>query len=219
MSCVQVLIWKHLWKLLVCRHIVDRTLHVVYIRVIIQWRHLRREPIHRPSELIESLIVFKLATTLPSVALTVISLECGHSIVILGIVHCTAVHASQTARMRTRELVNILYWQHLKLRELRLSLSIVDKIWLPSSPNLYVLDRLIKWLIFGRDQVSRTQVARVNLPRISHVKFCESLIKHQLIIRYLVTTILVRRRNVVQSEWRRPLFQILHFWSKENIDW
>lgn len=100
----------------------------MYIRVIIQWRHLRREPIHRPSELIESLIVFKLATTLPSVALTVISLECGHSIVILGIVHCTAVHASQTARMRTRELVNILYWQHLKLRELRLSLSIVDKI-------------------------------------------------------------------------------------------
>lgn len=83
--------------------------------VVVERRHLRRESIYWSSELIECLIIFKLAATLPTVSLAVIALERRHAAAVLRIVHCAAVDAGQ-AGLRAREVVNVLDGQHLELR-------------------------------------------------------------------------------------------------------
>ena len=58
------------------------------------------------------MIIFKLAATLPTVALAVVALKGRHAAAVLWIVHCATIYAGQTG-LSAREVVYILYWEHL----------------------------------------------------------------------------------------------------------
>ena len=76
---------------------VRRALHLILIlkvRVIVQWRHLRRESIDWPAKLIKGLIITVLAATLPPMSLAIVALKGPvDARAVLWIIHRPAVHA------------------------------------------------------------------------------------------------------------------------------
>jgi len=56
-----------------------------------------------------------LTATLSTMTLAIVSLECNNTTAILGIIHGTTIHSSESL-VTVRHILNVFYWQHLKLR-------------------------------------------------------------------------------------------------------